>query len=155
MSEYSKAIGIRIPIEVWENLKKHGLARYPNSRNKEGFDLTQSIVSLLKQSLEMSDDVSTAVIRSNELDEIQSQIDDLRSRVETIEGQTKTTSQKANQWVSSRDDGGLSRNEFAAFLGVNPTTIGRWENGKLKPSKANADLFDRYQVKESIWYRLD
>jgi DNA-binding transcriptional regulator YiaG len=59
---------------------------------------------------------------------------------------------QAKEWISNRSDGGLSRDEFAAFIGVDTTTISRWESGKRKPSKDNADLFDRFKVIESIWY---
>jgi hypothetical protein len=54
MTEPSKAIGVRIPFDVWEKLKEYGLETYPSDKSKEKIDVTQSIVSLLQQALGIS-----------------------------------------------------------------------------------------------------
>ena len=58
MTEPSKAIGVRIPFDVWEKLKEYGLKTYPSDKSKEGIDVTQSIISLLQQALGISLDSS-------------------------------------------------------------------------------------------------
>jgi flagellar capping protein FliD len=58
MTEPSKAIGVRIPSDVWEKLKEYGLETYPSDKSKEGIDVTQSIVSLLQQALGISLDLN-------------------------------------------------------------------------------------------------
>jgi hypothetical protein len=52
MAELNKAIGLRIPPKLWEEIKGYGLENYPGSKGKEGFDVTRTIVSLLAQALE-------------------------------------------------------------------------------------------------------
>jgi hypothetical protein len=52
MAELNKAIGLRIPPKLWEEIKGYGLENYPGSKSKEGFDVTKTIVSLLAQALE-------------------------------------------------------------------------------------------------------
>lgn len=58
MTEPSKAIGVRIPFDVWERLKEYGLETYPSDKSKEGIDVTQSIISLLQQALSISLDLN-------------------------------------------------------------------------------------------------
>jgi len=62
MSE-SKAIGLRIPPEVWDKLREYGLEHYPSDKSKEKIDVTQTITTLLKQALGIS--LDDYVIRSN------------------------------------------------------------------------------------------
>lgn len=54
MAEPSKAIGLRLPTSVWDRLREYGLEHYPSDKGKEGIDVTQSIVALLKQALGIS-----------------------------------------------------------------------------------------------------
>ena len=57
------------------------------------------------------------------------------------------------EWVSNRPDGGMTRREFATYIGKDSTTVGRWESGKATPSKDNANLFDLFRVENSIWHQ--
>jgi hypothetical protein len=63
MSENSKAIGLRLPPEVWEKLREYGLEHYPSDKSKEKIDVTQTITTLLKQALGIS--LDDYVIQSN------------------------------------------------------------------------------------------
>lgn len=54
MAENSKAIGLRLPSDVWDKLREYGLEHYPSDKSKEGIDVTQSITTLLKQALGIS-----------------------------------------------------------------------------------------------------
>jgi hypothetical protein len=54
MAETSKAIGLRLPADVWEKIREYGIENYPSDKSKEGIDVTQSIVSLLRQALGIS-----------------------------------------------------------------------------------------------------
>jgi hypothetical protein len=46
----NKAVGIRIPIALWDKLEAYGLEHHPKA---EGFDLTQSMVTLMANALDM------------------------------------------------------------------------------------------------------
>jgi hypothetical protein len=51
MPDPSKAIGLRLPHHVWEQVKAHGIANYPSDSGKEGIDVTRTVVALLCQAL--------------------------------------------------------------------------------------------------------
>ena len=63
MAENSKAIGLRLPSDVWDKLREYGLEHYPSDKSKEGIDVTQSITTLLKQALGIS--LDDYVMQSN------------------------------------------------------------------------------------------
>jgi hypothetical protein len=63
MSENSKAIGLRLPPEVWDKLREYGLEHHPSDKSKEKIDVTQTITTLLKQALGIS--LDDYVIQSN------------------------------------------------------------------------------------------
>jgi len=63
MSENSKAIGLRLPTEVWEKLREYGLEHHPSDKSKEKIDVTQTITTLLKQALGIS--LDDYVVQSN------------------------------------------------------------------------------------------
>jgi hypothetical protein len=46
----NKAVGIRIPIALWDKLEAYGLEHHPKA---DGFDLTQSMVTLMANALDM------------------------------------------------------------------------------------------------------
>ena len=50
--------------------------------------------------------------------------------------------------------GGMTRKEFAKFIGVSGEAIRKWEKGERKPSEGNADLFDRWEIRDGIWYPI-
>jgi hypothetical protein len=68
MTETSKAIGLRLPIDVWGRVREYGVERYPSEKSKEKIDVTQTIVSLLKQALDIPLDIN-AKLPNNILDE--------------------------------------------------------------------------------------
>ena len=84
MSEGKKAIGLRLPQDVWEGVKQYGLVNYPGAKSTEGFDVTQTVVTLLKQALDIPDEQPLAA-RSNALSDeritemIKQQLDSLLS----------------------------------------------------------------------------
>jgi hypothetical protein len=49
---------------------------------------------------------------------------------------------------------GLSDEQMANALSVEVGTVRRWRKGERKPSKANADLFDRWEVRGNRWYEI-
>jgi hypothetical protein len=51
MTELKKAIGLRLPSTIWENIKQYGLEHFPGEKSREGFDVTQTVVTLLAQAL--------------------------------------------------------------------------------------------------------
>lgn len=70
--QMSKAIGLRVPAPLWTKIQEYGLANHPKG---ESFDVTQALVTLLanaldlpldsivKQSLSLSDERIMAVVR--------------------------------------------------------------------------------------------
>lgn len=55
--------------------------------------------------------------------------------------------------TSDESTGGLSSRGLAKELGVSKSTVDRWRTGKCCPSGRNADLFDRWEVKNDRWYQ--
>jgi hypothetical protein len=51
MSETKKAIGLRLPRGVWDDLKQYGIEHHPSDKGSEGFDVTFAITTLLAQAL--------------------------------------------------------------------------------------------------------
>ncbi len=49
---------------------------------------------------------------------------------------------------------GLNDEQMANMLTVDVGTVRRWRKGERKPSKANANLFDRWEVRDDLWYQL-
>jgi hypothetical protein len=68
----SKAIGLRVPAPLWTKIQEYGLTNHPKG---ESFDVTQTLVTLLanaldlpldsivKQSSSLSDERITAIVR--------------------------------------------------------------------------------------------
>jgi hypothetical protein len=56
MSETKKPVGLRLTSKVWESLKQYGLEHKPSGKGQEGFDVTQTIETLLCQALGISTD---------------------------------------------------------------------------------------------------
>lgn len=54
MSENNKAIGLRLPNNVWDKVRAYGLEHYPSDKSKDGIDVTVTITTLLKQALGIS-----------------------------------------------------------------------------------------------------
>jgi hypothetical protein len=46
----SKAIGLRVPAPLWEKIQEYGLAHHPKG---ESFDVTQTLVTLLANALDL------------------------------------------------------------------------------------------------------
>jgi hypothetical protein len=92
MTESSKAIGVRVPIEVWEMVREYGLERYPSPKSKEGIDVTQTIVTLLKGALSSPDDRQADIGSASEIEAMKSQIESLRTEVEIIKKPLLATS---------------------------------------------------------------
>ena len=51
MPDPSKAIGLRLPHHVWEQVKAYGMDNYPSDTSKEGIDVTRTVISLICQAL--------------------------------------------------------------------------------------------------------
>ncbi len=49
---------------------------------------------------------------------------------------------------------GINDEQMAKLLTVDMGTVRRWKKGERKPSKANANLFDRWEVRDNLWYKL-
>ena len=49
---------------------------------------------------------------------------------------------------------GLRDEQMAKLLTVDVGTVRRWRKGERKPGKANANLFDRWEVRDNLWYQL-
>jgi hypothetical protein len=83
MSGTKKPVGLRLTSKLWESLKQYGLERHPSDKGQEGFDVTQTIESLLCQALDIS--LETSVPLSNTVSDdrlaemIKQQLNDLLS----------------------------------------------------------------------------
>ena len=51
MADPSKAIGLRLPHHIWEQVKAYGMDNYPSETSKDGIDVTRTVVSLICQAL--------------------------------------------------------------------------------------------------------
>lgn len=51
MAESAKAIGLRLPAQVWAEVEKYGLEHHPGGRGDKGFDLTQALIKLISKGL--------------------------------------------------------------------------------------------------------
>lgn len=47
----------------------------------------------------------------------------------------------AEKIIEARDNLGFTRAELSTITGVNVTLIGKWENGRIKPSKESLRKF--------------
>jgi ribosome biogenesis GTPase A len=83
MSETKKPVGLRLTSKVWESLKQYGLEHKPSGKGQEGFDVTQTIESLLCQalgiSLETPTPLSNTVSDDSLTEMIKQQLNDLLS----------------------------------------------------------------------------
>ena len=59
MSEAKKPVGLRLTNKLWVVLKQHGIEHHPSDKGQDGFDVTQTIESLLCQALGISLETST------------------------------------------------------------------------------------------------
>lgn len=76
MSEAKKPVGLRLTNKLWVVLKQHGIEHYPSDKSQDGFDVTQTIESLLCQALSISLETSTSpsnTMSDNRLTEMISQ----------------------------------------------------------------------------------
>ena len=76
MSEAKKPVGLRLTNKLWIVLKQHGTKHHPSDKGQEGFDVTQTIESLLCQALGISLETSTSpsnTVSDDRLTEIISQ----------------------------------------------------------------------------------
>ena len=60
MSEAKKPVGLRLTNKLWIVLKEHGIEHHPSDKSQDGFDVTQTIESLLCQALGISLETSTS-----------------------------------------------------------------------------------------------
>ena len=60
MSEAKKPVGLRLTNKLWVVLKQHGIEYHPSDKSQDGFDVTQTIESLLCQALGISLETSTS-----------------------------------------------------------------------------------------------
>jgi hypothetical protein len=51
MPESAKAIGLRLPAQVWAEVEKYGLENYSGGRGDKGFDVTQTLIALISRGL--------------------------------------------------------------------------------------------------------
>jgi hypothetical protein len=83
MSETKKPVGLRLTSKVWESLKQYGLEHKPSGKGQEGFDVTQTIETLLCQALGISTDtpppLSNAMSDDRLTEMIKQQLNDLLS----------------------------------------------------------------------------
>lgn len=49
---------------------------------------------------------------------------------------------------------GLSDEQIAKLLSVDVGTVRRWKKGERKPSKANANLFERWEIRADRWHQI-
>jgi hypothetical protein len=49
---------------------------------------------------------------------------------------------------------GMTHKQMAQSLRVSDDSVRRWATGKAKPSKEHADLFDRWEVRDNLWYQI-
>ena len=61
MSEAKKPVGLRLTNKLWVVLKQHGIEHHPSDKGQEGFDVTQTIESLLCQALGISLEISPSL----------------------------------------------------------------------------------------------
>jgi hypothetical protein len=51
MAESAKAIGLRLPPQIWAEVEKYGLEHHPGGRGDKGFDVTQVLIELISRGL--------------------------------------------------------------------------------------------------------
>jgi hypothetical protein len=51
MAESAKAIGLRLPAQIWAEVEKYGLEHHPGGRGDKGFDVTQALLELISRGL--------------------------------------------------------------------------------------------------------
>jgi hypothetical protein len=51
MAESAKAIGLRLPAQIWAEVEKYGLEHHPGGRGDKGFDVTQVLIELISRGL--------------------------------------------------------------------------------------------------------
>ena len=61
MTDTKKPVGLRLTSQLWDSLKQYGLQHKPSAKSKEGFDVTQTIETLLSQALGISTDTSPSL----------------------------------------------------------------------------------------------
>lgn len=54
MTDTKKAIGLRLSSQLWDSLKEYGNQHHASDKNQSGFDVTQTIETLLCQALGIS-----------------------------------------------------------------------------------------------------
>jgi hypothetical protein len=54
MTDTKEPVGLRLSSQLWESLKQYGLQHHRSDKGKKGFDVTQTIESLLCQALGIS-----------------------------------------------------------------------------------------------------
>jgi hypothetical protein len=95
----TRAIGVRIPIALWDRLEEYGQAQHPK---EGGFDLTQAMIALLAHALDVpvdeikkkpaaTEDMRALIeqaIAPMQLDQVK-----LHERIELLEGEAKNCDQ--------------------------------------------------------------
>lgn len=64
MSDTKEAVGLRLTSKLWDSLKQYGLERHPSDKSKKGFDVTQTIETLLCQALGISLETPTPLFNA-------------------------------------------------------------------------------------------
>jgi hypothetical protein len=83
MTDTKEPVGLRLSSQLWESLKQYGLEHHRSDKGKKGFDVTQTIESLLCQALGISLETPTPLsntVSDDHLSEmIKQQLNDLLS----------------------------------------------------------------------------
>lgn len=115
MSETKKPVGLRLPIKLWESLKQYGLQHHRSDKGREGFDVTQTIETLLSQALGISLEPLAAQsnpVSNDRLTEmIKQQLNDLLSPMlyESVSDNKTDISQLLNSQITEIVDAKIGR----------------------------------------------
>lgn len=150
MTESAKAIGLRLPAQVWTEVEKYGLENHSGGRGDKGFDVTQTLIALISRGLGIESKENDNK-NDNTLDERITEIvrQQLDERITEIVRQQLDNSdtiaegeQKTNIVIQE-----LTQKELAARLKTSASTIARAVKGG---SAAWAVAMDKYPDPEGL-----
>ena len=84
---------------------------------------------------------------------LQSQIDELKSKLNN-QSISKSSTQKVPKQTNNSKDDLISDRQLAKILGVTPTTVNRWRTKQRKPSREHRDIFKQYEIIKNRWRKV-
>lgn len=145
MAESARAIGLRLPAQVWAEVEKYGLEHYPGGRGDKGFDVTQVLIELISRGLGIEEKGSKNN-SDTKLDEritelVKQQLDSMLD--ERITSIVKQQLDNSDTVIESKQELNiviqeLTQKELAERLKTSPSTVaraiksGKWEAFKAK-----------------------